>query len=711
MQFYAHTKEGSEEEWQTIREHAENVARLCVEFSERWCTREYAENLGLLHDVGKYQADFQERLRDPSVHIEHAFCGAIACKKYAMTFAEYCIAGHHAGLPDCGTPDARMDENTLFGKMKRKAQDFSAYMNELSMKKIDRLPIKFPVSSEPRLAQKQIAFWLRMVFSSLVDADYLDTERYVTGKERKPVRADFSVLLQKLKERYARFPSESEVQKARSSLLLQLLSYKQEDAELYCMNMPTGSGKTLASMRFALEQAVRLGLKRIIYVIPYTSIIEQNAQVFREIFGEDIVLEHHCNFDYDAFDEEDTAKKFMHAAENWDAPIVVTTNVQFFQSIYNNKPSQMRKLHNIADSMLVFDEVHMFPSLFYQPCLEAVKTLVKEYGCRALFLSATMPDFENWLHTFDCDGLRMLDLIPDKQLFSVFDRCKIQDLAEVDTDALICKAEEGVATLIVVNTKKAAKALYEKIPGKKYHLSTYMTKYDRTRVIEEVKRCLREGERFILVSTSLIEAGVDLDFAAVFRERAGLDNILQAAGRCNREGMRSAEASVTYVFDFADEELCTKDQPMCVKQYLCREAMNDHGTSLQAVKAYFDKLFRYNTEEMRENDFANFITRFGFQFESYAEKFHLIDDNTENLVIEYPGEEEEQELLAALPFGGRQIKRRLQKYTVSVRPREFAKLMEQGVVVQRGGFNVLVNFSYYDRETGIRFSDDSNYIF
>lgn len=173
MQFYAHTKEGSEEEWQTIREHAENVARLCVEFSERWCTREYAENLGLLHDVGKYQAGFQERLRDPSVHIEHAFCGAIACKKYAMTFAEYCIAGHHAGLPDCGTPDARMDENTLFGKMKRKAQDFSAYMNELSMKKIDRLPIKFPVSSEPRLAQKQIAFWLRMVFSSLVDADVI----------------------------------------------------------------------------------------------------------------------------------------------------------------------------------------------------------------------------------------------------------------------------------------------------------------------------------------------------------------------------------------------------------------------------------------------------------------------------------------------------------------------------------------------------------
>ena len=711
MIFYAHTKEGyGEEGWQTIKEHAENVAELCNYFSRKWCASDFARNLGLLHDIGKYQEAFQKRIRGNKLQVEHAVCGASECKKYLMEIGAYCIAGHHAGLPDCGTPADRPEDGTLYGKLKRKTQDFSAYIRELNILKIREMPIKVSLSTALSVQRKQIAFWLRMMFSALVDADYLDTEQFCSGKTRKAEGANFALLLQKLYRRLAAFPSDSEVQRARQNLLAQALSQKEQDAGLYVMNMPTGSGKTLASMCFAMERALRLGLKRIIYVIPYTSIIEQNAQVFRDVFGEAVVLEHHCNYDYESLKEEDTAQKLEHAAENWDVPIVVTTNVRFFESIYGNKPSQMRKLHNIAESMLVFDEVHMFPSLFYQPCLEAIKFLVEDYGCRALFLSATMPDFSRWLTEFDCDIRLICDLIEDKRVFPVFERCLMRDMKEISAEKLISEALKFESALIVVNTRKAARALYEQIPGEKYHLSTYMTKLDRSRVIKNVKEALRQGRHFLLVSTSLIEAGVDLDFAAVFRERAGIDNLLQAAGRCNREGKRTAEACAAYVFDFDGAELSSRDEHLRIKQYLCREVTDAFGFSPEAVREYFDRYFAYCKKEMQANDFTSCISPFGFSFEKYAQNFRLIDGDSTSLIVQYLGDKEEETYLKELAADGRSAKRKLQKYSLSLRSYEYDRLAEQGVIAERNSLKVLTNFSYYDPETGIRFYDDTDYI-
>ena len=704
MTYFAHSKEGaSEDQWQTIFEHAEGVAKLCARFSSLWCEEEYARDLGLLHDIGKYQEDFQRRIRgERALRVEHSVCGAMESVKYRLPGADYCIAGHHGGLPDIGTKLDPPEEPTLFAWMKRNMQDYSAYRGELSLRPLTKLPFRIALSADPEERRKEFAFWIRMMFSSLVDADFLDTERFCSGARQTPF-ADLRLCLKRIKEKMAAFSNDTPVARARRSLLEQTLSHREEEAELYLMHMPTGSGKTLASMYFALEQAVRLGLKRIIYIIPYTSIIEQNAKVFRDLFGEEAVLEHHCNFDYDGIGEESTREKLRRAAENWDAPVIVTTNVQFFESIYGNRPSQARKLHNIAESVLVFDEVHMFPSLFYQPCLEAVKLLVSRYSCRALFLTATMPDHQKWMDLFGCGGIRQCELIRDKTCFPVFERCKVEDLGVISTEKLLSLAAEAISSLIVVNTRRAARALYERLSGEKYHLSTYMTKRDRARVIENVKRALAEGRRFVLVSTSLIEAGVDLDFERVFRERAGLDNLLQTAGRCNRNGIRDAKDCTAFSFDLDDTEIITKDKHMEVRQYFSRQIGEEYAlTDTDGIRAYFDRLFEYEKQERDTYNFRRYITENGFLFESCARDFQLIDDDGVGVIIVYPDDEAEKAVMESLAAGGRAAKRRLQTYAVSLRRREFSELFDQGVLKEENGLWFLTNFGYYDEEIGIR---------
>ena len=704
MIYLAHSKEGfPEEQWQTIRDHAEGVAELCARFSALWCEEPYARDLGLLHDIGKYQENFQRRIRgERNIQVEHSVCGAAESAKYRLPGADYCIAGHHGGLPDIGTKIDPPEEPTLLARIKRKTQDYSAYREELSIAPLVKPPYRISLSVEREAGLKEFAFWIRMMFSSLTDADFLDTERFCSGERQTP-SADLAVCLKKIEEKMASFPADTPVARARRSLLEQVLSHRDEDAELYLMNMPTGSGKTLASMYFALERAVRLGLKRIVYIIPYTSIIEQNAKVFRDLFGEDAVLEHHCNFDHDSIKEESTREKLRHAAENWDAPIIVTTNVQFFESIYGNRPSQARKLHNIAQSVLVFDEVHMFPSLFYQPCLEAVKLLVTQYSCRALFLTATMPDFGKWMASFGCGGVRQCELIRDRSVFPVFERCKIEDIGMVSTEKLLLLAGEANSSLIVVNTRKTARTLYALLPGEKYHLSTYMTKRDRARVIENVKQALVEGRKFVLVSTSLIEAGVDLDFERVFRERAGLDNLLQTAGRCNRNGSRGAETCTAFCFDLEDAVSATADKHMQVRQHFSRQVAQEYAPTDEAgIRAYFDRLFEYEKQERDTYNFRRYITANGFLFESCARDFKLIDDNSIGIIVVYPGDEAEAAAIESLAAGGRAAKRRLQAYSVSLRGNEFSQLLEQGVLKEENGLWFLTHFGYYDEETGIR---------
>lgn len=700
--YYAHSKEGApKDEWQTIRQHSTNVAELCAEFSAGWCNREYAYNLGLLHDVGKYQLDFQNRIcGDTHVHVEHSICGAKESEAFGIPLASYCIAGHHTGLPDVGARVDTKDDSTLRGRLQRPTQDYGAYKDELALKPLGKqMPWLF--AANPVLMKKQLAFWIRMMFSSLVDADFLDTERFCQGNVERGMHADLDECLNKIKQKLDSFIADTPVKKARRALLEQIDSKKDENADLYILNMPTGSGKTLASMYFALLQAKRAGLKRVIYVIPYTSIIEQNAKVFKEIFGEDAVLEHHCNFDVDAAEDETSAQKVARSAENWDASIIVTTNVRFFESVYGNKTSKLRRLHNIAESMIVFDEVHMLPEMFYQPCLEAVRMFVKDYKCKALFMTATMPDFHKWLDEFGCTGIKTCDLIQDTSLFSVFERSKISDLGKISEEKLIETAQECAPSLIVVNTRKAARDVYTKAGGKKYHLSTCMTKEHRARVLEEVKKSLQANEKFVLISTSLIEAGVDLDFKSVFRERAGVDNILQTAGRCNREGKKDISECTSYVFDFEEDELKNKGGDMEIKTYFCAAVFEKYASALtpQAIAEYFDKLFSYCKPRMSSRDFATAITSTGYNFQKYAEIFKLIDDGT-SVVVRFAGDEQQEKIINSGKTG-KWIRRKLQPYAVSLRNYEYEKLLSQGAITQEDGIPFISGEVYYDPDTGI----------
>jgi CRISPR-associated endonuclease/helicase Cas3 len=712
--YYAHTLEcENEEKWQTVESHSENVAKLVKEFSAQWCTEEYANNLGLLHDVGKYQSDFQRRLHGENVSVEHSICGAMLwLKMQSPESGAYCIAGHHSGLPDIGSGVDSSDEPTLLGRLKRTPQDFSAFRNELALKDINVFPAKNAVCTKSNAIKKEYAFWTRMMFSCLTDADFLDTETFCSGKAERGIDADFEVCRKQLNKCVSKFQADTPVKLARNALRSQVTSHMAENANIYLLNMPTGSGKTLTSMQFALERAVLEHKKHIIYVIPYTSIIEQNAKVFKDIFGEDKVLEHHCNFDYESVKDKNMREKLRRSAENWDASFIVTTNVQFFESIYGNRSSEMRKLHNIADSVIIFDEVHMFPSQFFQPCLEAVKILTERYNCEALFMTATMPDFHTWMQEFGCGDVKTVDLIEDKSDFSIFDRCTVENLGVLPSDKLIGLAQKAENALIVVNSRKAAKQIYKLLPGKKYHLSTYMTHDDRSATIERVKESLQKHEYFCLVSTSLIEAGVDLDFDLVFRELAGLDNLLQTAGRCNREGKKTG--CKTYTFEFEEAELQPKNSGFKIRQSFCRNVLEKYpnATSPEAVSYYFNQLYSYTLDDRNSMDFKRAISPvscgidgFGFNFKTYADEFRMIDNNTQPLIIVTDDNRKTVKLLLGT-WNGMVSMRQLQKYSVSLRPYEFDQLNQVGVVCSIHGVNYLDSKQYYKRDTGICFENN-----
>lgn len=718
--YFAHTVDGKDEnEWQTLKSHAENVARQVFDFSKTWCSEEYAKNLGLLHDIGKYQDDFQRRLHGENIQVEHSICGAAEWLK--LGFPEsgaYCIAGHHTGMPDIGNRTDSEDEPTLLGRLKRvqnQGSDYSAFRNEIEIFNVNTFPAKDAVNIYSKDVEKEYAFWTRMMFSCLTDADYIDTESACGGSKNRGVHVDFRCCLDKLNKHINGFAADSPVKAARDSLRRQVMSHVDRQANIYLLNMPTGSGKTLTSMQFALERAVKGHKEHIICVIPYTSIIEQNAKVFKDIFGENAVLEHHCDFDYDAVKDERVREKLKRTAENWDASIIVTTNVQFFESIYGNRSAQLRKLHNIANSIIIFDEVHMFPSLFFQPCLEAIKILTTRYNCEAVFMTATMPDFHVWMQKFGCDGVDTLDLITDKHDFPVFSRCSIENLGVITKEKLISLAQSSLNALIVVNSRKAAKEIYRMIPYKKFHLSTYITHDDRSAVIKKVNDALKNKEHFCLVSTSLIEAGVDLDFDIVFRELAGLDNLLQTAGRCNREGKKSG--CKTYSFEFEEDELRSRNTEFNQKQSFCKNVFEKYQdvTSEKAIEYYFDQLYEYTLEDMTSIDFGKAITTWscgvdsmGFNFASYAKKFKLIDENTIPLVIvNDKNREVVLPLLKAVINGGIVNRRRLQQYTVSLREYEFRKLNEAGVICDANGIKYLDNERFYNSETGICFENNN----
>lgn len=723
MEFYAHTREDGER--QTVKAHLIGVSKLAEGFSVDFL-KPLAKKASYDHDTGKYALKYQWRLDDDNIKFSHAACGALEYKKFAdkndcfAPLMEYCIAGHHTGLMDGGTGADNSDSPTLSGTLKRGNEytgdsDYSAYATEIEFATLTQEEITPPYNElcsakDPTELIERYAFFTKFVFSCLTDADFLDTEIFCNKNVERGMSGDFEKALDKLNRELSDMPSDNPLRQARSRIQQQAFDNSVNKSHISILDMPTGSGKTLCSLKLALES----GKKRIIYVIPYTSIIEQTANKFEKMFGDVLpVLQHHSNYSYDGNTEEEkkTVEKLKRTCENWDAPLIITTSVQFFQSIYHYKGSALRKLHNLRDSVIVFDEIHLIPTELLRPCLKAVGYITKYLNSEALFLSATMPDYSKLFDKFLPD-VNYNKLVTDRTNFKYFKKCEYKDMGKTTLETIAENASRCKNALIVVNTKKTAAELYNLVQGEKYHLSANMTPAHRSRVIEVVRKKLKKGEYITVVSTSLVEAGVDLDFNTVFRQLSGLDSILQAGGRCNREG-KDAKGYV-YVFDIDETYRKGSDLAMRINKTKGLLEKYQDITSYDCIKEYYDGIFNFNQSRIAENSIAKYneqsnsfdrqglMSPYSIPFRSYAMQFEYISADTISIVIDDPNDQTCHELVETLRNGDMSVRRALQKYSVSVYMNVFKDLYSQGVLNDHGtGIYILENQSYYNNETGL----------
>lgn len=707
---------------QTIKEHSENTACYCRQFAIPEM-KEFMYVMGLLHDAGKYQSSFQKRIEGKNIKVEHSICGAHIAKKYYSSamgiMMQYCIAGHHSGLPDGGFPNDSPDQSTLQGRMKRAFEDISAYEKELTIPDIrEKEFLEFLMrdcDSTEKLVDK-FAFLTRFSFSCLTDADSLDTAKFCGNFYEKQMQADFKRCLKKVEDRFSTFTCQTQLQKSRALLQEQVFKKANLDAEIYLMNMPTGSGKTLCSVKFALERAIRSNKKRIIYIIPYNSIIDQTADLFQNLFGEDAeILRHQSTYSYEEEENlnEEDRQVMKYATENWDAKFIITTAVQFFESVYANKRGKLRKLHNMSDSLLIFDEAHLMPMKYMQSCLQAVAYITRYLNSESVFLTATMPDFTNLIKQYAFPDSKIVNLVNDISLFNQFKKCRYQFLGELNEENIVNRTELYPSSLIIVNKRSTAREIYSMCKGKKYHLSTYMTAYDRKRVLEEICRELLRLERdfpglndvpeerkIVIVSTSLIEAGVDLDIYTVFRERSGLDSILQAGGRCNREGKR--KKGDVFIFDLAEEKgKVSQDERSNITKGLLKKY--EDISCPECIREYFNRLFFVKENEMQSYTMSRRCSNIAsIPFKEYAEEFEVVESKTVSVVVER--DENSRDFIERLSYGGLSNIRKLQLYTCSIYQTELDDLIRQHVVDDFDcGIWCLINKDYYDEEIGIIF--------
>lgn len=715
VEYIGHTSDDGRK--QLLLDHLNGTSKLCREnANEFWA--DIAEFVGQIHDIGKYTSGFQKRINGAeNIRVEHAICGAKevakAPPKSYVPMIEYCVAGHHSGLPDGGKKVDGEEDSTLHGRMKRKTGDYSAYENEVKLEyPKDNLRELFDAGNQREIIERY-SFFTRYLFSCLTDADFIDTERFVTPNTDRGIDGDFQKAYEKVCKKLNSFKIETKLQESRSIIQEQVYKSVESNANVYTLNMPTGSGKTLCSIRAALKTAIENKKKRIIYVIPYVSIIEQTAKVFEDIFGDVLpVLQHHSNYDFDDDKNEDeneiTSEKLKRSCENWDAKLIVTTNIQFFESLYHYKGRRLRKLHNLADSVIIFDEIHMLPIDYIQPCLRAIGYVTKYLNSTAILMSATMPNYDKFMERY-MSGVKIENAVKDTSLFNVFDKCRYEYIGKCELASLAEKAQEYDNALIIVNKRKTARELYDMCSGNKYHLSTYMTPLHRSEIIAKIKEDIKNGINTTVISTSLIEAGVDLDFKAVFREIAGIDNILQSGGRCNREG--KMDMGDVFVFETDGGNYQTKKKSdIIIRANITRNLFEEFEniSTDKCIKEYYGRLLNYKEKKIEENTITaimgNDLRIDGIPFRTYAESFNFIDNQVIGIVIPC---DENRGLIKELKDGKLSVKRNLQRYSASVNKDEFKELFQIGIIETLDcGVCILANTDYYKSDVGLTLEND-----
>ena len=708
MEYLAHI-DGDRE--QSVKEHLQGTAELAEKFAAKFRKADWGYCCGMLHDIGKYSAEFQKKIKENlDIRVDHSTAGAKVCENLDGCYwlLTYCIAGHHAGLPDLGREGL---PSSLLGRLKKRLCDYSAYEKEIEIPQITTPPIAMNPEQDPNFA---LSVFIRMLYSCLVDADFLDTEQFMNnGTVQRDSGESMDVLLEKLQNYTAKWlinRNDTTIDGRRSEILRNCLEMGKSSKGLFQLTVPTGGGKTVASLAFALQHAVENHMDRVIYVIPYTSIIEQNAQVFREILGSENVLENHSNVDYESSEE---FKPMQLAAENWDKPVVVTTNVQFFESLYANKSSKCRKLHNIVNSVIIFDEAQMLPPNYLKPCMAMIEELLQQYGTSIVLCTATQPALQQFLP----EKYVARELCPRREeQFRFFERVTYQNIDTVTEEEMAEKLQQEWHALCIVNTRKRAQRLYEQLQGEGvYHLSTTMYPAHRKRVLAEIRERLddKKGKKCIVISTSLVEAGVDLDFTSVYRELAGVDSIIQAAGRCNRNGERGKEESIVRIFQWEDKEQMSEQRHQIdtTQKLLAR---GKDITALESITEYFWELYHIKGESL---DVKKILEKFDggdYQFATVAKDFKLIEENSVTVYIDQ--EPEAKALLQEIRQQGltKSRMRKAGQYCVSIRKKGeyekrkmlFEEMRDAGMVeaVDPGAqdFYVLTQEEQYREETGLK---------
>ena len=650
-----------------------------------------AQLTGLLHDLGKYSEAFQEYLageRPGSVETHHAVYGAaLACNRKWLGPA-FAIAGHHAGLHNVsGLQELVSGEKyDAMNRLDPLVKWFEAELGNIPEDLIE------PEFANPDKDKAVTEFYVRMLFSCLVDADFLDTEQFSTGRQRRPVKLDAPSLLKRLQLHRDEFDSSSELNQLRNRVFEDCLGKAAEPAGFFSLTVPTGGGKTLSSMAFALEHARRHGMQRIIVVLPYLSIIEQNAAEYRKVLdpkNEDIVIEHHSAVVARKDDEEQGRSPEELAAENWDAPVIVTTSVQFIESLFANRTSKCRKLHNIANSVVLLDEVQTLPSHLLNPLLHILRDVEEHYHTSFVFSTATQPAFSrsrSLPNGFEANEVKEIVSQPSelsqKLVRVVYEvRPTQSDWSELAEDW----ANEPQA-LGVVNTRKQAAEWWGLLHGQKsegvLHLSSAMCAEHRSKVLAEAQWRLENDNPCWLVATQVIEAGVDIDFPLVYRALGPLDSIVQAAGRCNREGLLSDKGRVV-VFRPTDAKLpggVYRVATEITASLLDQLSTDDLSSEPNLFRRYFAKIFdSAPTDHQRGRECSIQEDRELLRFREVARKAKVISDDTQAVIAPW---EQALEKVAAIrertQMGGSRYThkdlRDLQRFMVNLHSRDFQKI-------------------------------------
>ena len=688
--------------------HQQGVALLASKFADSFGMSDWGKVLGLLHDIGKEKKAFQQHIMKesrycPEAKVEgdssHAYVGGLIARKLfpqATPILPNIIMGHHRGLYDDG------DWKELL------KQDIPVEVT------IPRVEVEL---SMPRcvMAREDVHHLVRMLYSCLVDADYLDTEAFMAPEqaELRGAKATMSELCSRLEnhlEQLNKGALDTEVNRIRRFVQQCCKEKSDGPVDFYSLTVPTGGGKTLSSLLWALRHAMKNGLQRIIIAIPYTSIIVQTAATLKAIFGEENVLEHHSNVEYDDSGSNEITKQLQLATENWDYPIIVTTNVRFFESLFSNKPSQCRKLHNIAKSVVILDEVQTLPLEFLQPIINTFKSLKNVFGTSFLFTTASQPILDgtirgtNRLNQFEALPY-IYEIIPaEAQLHDKLRRVELDINNEPQTyDEIARQIAQHDRVLCIVNTRKDAKELYERLPqeGLTLHLSRMMYPAHVRETIETIKTALQDDRQQIIrvVATQLIEAGVDIDFPVVYRQEAGLDSILQAAGRCNREGKLGI--STTHVFSLRGEQ---KLPPGYISQ-ANNARLNMVGQfdwfAPATMRNYFAQLFA-RTQSFDKKQIGTLLYKPNeMQFQEAAERFRLIEDETTSIFIKC---DHSNAFIEELRHKGPSypVLKKLSQYAVSVRQKDFMILQNAGALEEPfEGIWILSQESQYDDKVGL----------